>query len=70
MMLKNFLFYAFSTFINEFAAREGPAHMCRVWGIVTVCGFVTCVPMYVLGKVNRVWVAKGYARFFGEGGKA
>ncbi|KAJ4289662.1 hypothetical protein N0V90_010991 [Kalmusia sp. IMI 367209] len=27
MMIKNFLFYAFSTFINEFAAEKGPAHM-------------------------------------------
>ncbi|KAF1967348.1 MFS general substrate transporter [Bimuria novae-zelandiae CBS 107.79] len=68
MMLKNFLFYAFSTFINEFVATRGPAHMCRVWGIVTVCGFVTCVPMYVFGKLNRRWVGRAYVRFFGERG--
>lgn len=45
MMLKNFLFYAFSTFINEFAASHGPAHMCKLWGIITVCGFISCIPM-------------------------
>lgn len=45
MMIKNFLFYAFSTFINDFAAEKGPAHMCRTWGIITICGFTTCIPM-------------------------
>lgn len=53
MMMKNFLFYAFSSFINDFAARKGPAHMARVFGIATLAGFTTCVPMYVFGKVNR-----------------
>ncbi|KAF2280518.1 MFS general substrate transporter [Westerdykella ornata] len=65
MMIKNFLFYAFSTFINEFAAERGPGHMCRVFGIVTVCGFSTCVPMYVFGKVNRVWVHGMWRRYLG-----
>ncbi|KAF2016396.1 MFS general substrate transporter [Aaosphaeria arxii CBS 175.79] len=63
MMIKNFLFYAFSTFINEFAAKEGPGHMCRVFGIVTVCGFVSCIPMYMFGKVNRVWVHKLWSKY-------
>ena len=44
-MIKNFLFYAFSTFVNEFVSENGPGHMCRVFGTVTLCGFVTCVPM-------------------------
>ncbi|KAF2243389.1 serine/threonine kinase 16 [Trematosphaeria pertusa] len=65
MMIKNFLFYAFSTFVNEFAA-EGPGHMCRVFGIVTICGFTTCVPMYVLGKKNRVWVHRMWEKYLGE----
>jgi hypothetical protein len=52
MMIKNFLFYAFSTFINEFAAERGPGHMARVWGICTVCGFVTCVPMCKWNQVT------------------
>jgi len=66
MMIKNFIFYAFSTFINEYAAKEGPAHMCKVFGIVTLCGFTTCVPMYVFGKVNRVWVYKTWKRYTSE----
>ncbi|PSN67779.1 MFS general substrate transporter [Corynespora cassiicola Philippines] len=66
MMIKNFLFYAFSTFVNEYAAEKGPGHMCRVWGIVTLCGFTTCVPMYIFGKVNRVWMHKTWNRWFGE----
>jgi hypothetical protein len=45
MMIKNFLFYAFSTFVNEFVSEHGPGHMCRVFGIVTLCGFTTCIPM-------------------------
>ena len=52
-MIKNFLFYAFSTFINGFAAERGPAHMCKVWGIVTVCGFGTCVPMCKCSVLHR-----------------
>ncbi|OAG10928.1 serine/threonine kinase 16 [Paraphaeosphaeria sporulosa] len=66
MMIKNFLFYAFSTFINEFVAAHGPANMAKVWGIITVCGFVTCVPMYMFGKVNRSWVHHIYVKYLGD----
>ena len=66
MMIKNFLFYAFSTFINEFAASHGPDHMCKVWGIVTICGFATCVPMYIFGKVNRAFVHRMYTTYLGS----
>ncbi|KAF2710977.1 serine/threonine kinase 16 [Pleomassaria siparia CBS 279.74] len=66
MMIKNFVFYAFSTFINEYAAKGGPGHMCQVFGIVTLCGFATCVPMYVFGKVNRVWVYKIWKGYAGD----
>lgn len=65
MMIKNFLFYGFSTFVNEFAAKEGPGHMCRVWGIVTLAGFATCIPMYVFGKLNRVWIHGVLGRWTG-----
>ncbi|ORY17945.1 major facilitator superfamily domain-containing protein [Clohesyomyces aquaticus] len=66
MMIKNFLFYAFSTFINDWMAKEGPSHMCKVFGIVTLCGFTTCVPMYIFGKVNRVWVHRNWRKYIGE----
>ncbi|CAI6329017.1 unnamed protein product [Periconia digitata] len=58
MMIKNFLFYAFSSFINEFAAEKGPAHMARVFGIATLAGFTTCIPMYVFGKLNRATIVR------------
>jgi hypothetical protein len=45
MMIKNFLFYGFSQFVNDFVAERGAGHMCRVFGAATLCGFVTCVPM-------------------------
>ncbi|KAF2119088.1 major facilitator superfamily domain-containing protein [Lophiotrema nucula] len=66
MMIKNFLFYAFSTFVNDWAAEKGPANMTRTFGIVTICGFTTCIPMYVFGKRNRVWVHKMWTRYLGE----
>ncbi|KAF2262884.1 MFS general substrate transporter [Lojkania enalia] len=66
MMIKNFLFYAFSTFVNEWAASDGPDHMTRVFGIVTVCGFTTCVPMYMFGKLNRVWVYGLWKKYLGD----
>ncbi|KAF2640659.1 serine/threonine kinase 16 [Massarina eburnea CBS 473.64] len=66
MMIKNFIFYAFSTFINDFAASQGPGHMARVFGTVTLCGFTTCVPMYVFGKRNRVLVYRLWDRWLGK----
>ncbi|KAF2676267.1 MFS general substrate transporter [Lentithecium fluviatile CBS 122367] len=66
MMLKNFLFYAFSTFVNELVATRGPGYMCRLFGTITLCGFVTCVPMYIFGKRNRVWVHAMWAKYLNE----
>ncbi|KAF2727458.1 MFS transporter-like protein [Polyplosphaeria fusca] len=66
MMLKNFLFYAFSEFVNEWTAEKGPAEVTRVFGIVTLCGFVSCIPMYVFGKMNRVWVHRMWRRYLGD----
>lgn len=54
MMIKNFLFYSFSTFINDFAAKKGPGHMCKVFGIVTLCGFTTCIPMCKSSFANLI----------------
>jgi hypothetical protein len=45
MMLKNFLFYALSTFVNNMAAREGPGQVFKIFGIVTLCLLTTCFPM-------------------------
>jgi hypothetical protein len=59
-MIKNFLFYGFSQFVNDFVAEKGAGHMCRVFGAVTLCGFVTCVPMcksipFCQGCCSALW---------------
>lgn len=45
MMIKNFLFYAFSTMMNEWAAEDGPGMVFRTWGIVSICLLATTIPM-------------------------
>ncbi|KKY29919.1 putative mfs transporter [Diaporthe ampelina] len=45
MMLKNFLFYAFSTFINTWAAEAGSGEVFRVFGIVSLVLIALCIPM-------------------------
>lgn len=45
MMLKNFLFYAFSTFINTWAAEQGGGEVFRVFGITSMALLVLCIPM-------------------------
>lgn len=45
MMLKNFLFYAFSTMMNDWATRDGPGVIFRTWGIVSICLLATTIPM-------------------------
>lgn len=45
MMLKNFLFYAFSNFINTWAAEAGAGSVFRVFGIVSLALLALCVPM-------------------------
>lgn len=45
MMIKNFLFYAFSTMMNSWAATAGPGMVFRTWGIVSICLLATTIPM-------------------------
>lgn len=45
MMLKNFLFYGFSTFINTWTAVDGAGHVFKIWGIVSLCLLATSIPM-------------------------
>lgn len=44
-MLKNFLFYAFSEFINTWTAEQGGGAVFRVFGIVSLAMLATCIPM-------------------------
>ncbi|KAB5569915.1 major facilitator superfamily domain-containing protein [Coniochaeta sp. 2T2.1] len=63
MMLKNFLFYAFSTFINKWTAEDGAGFVFRTWGIVSLCLLATCIPMYIFGKLNRRMMSNIHARY-------
>ena len=45
MMLKNFCFYAFSTFINTWAEEKGAGEVFKVFGIVSLALLATCIPM-------------------------
>ncbi|KAG6368586.1 hypothetical protein INS49_002799 [Diaporthe citri] len=62
MMLKNFLFYAFSTFINTWAGEAGGGEVFRVFGIVSLVLIALCIPMYIFGKVNRKLMYNLYTR--------
>ena len=77
-MVKNFLFYAFSTFINSWAAKSGAGEVFKTWGIVSLCLLATCIPMCkslrrlrvlsltnradIFGKVNRKFMRDMYAK--------
>ncbi|KAH8909368.1 MFS general substrate transporter [Coniochaeta sp. PMI_546] len=63
MMLKNFPFYAFSTFINKWTAEDGAGFVFRTWGIVSLCLLATCIPMYIFGKVNRRMMSNVHAKY-------
>ncbi|KAF6809282.1 hypothetical protein CPLU01_15526 [Colletotrichum plurivorum] len=54
MMVKNFLYYAFSTFINTWTTNEGAGTVFRVLGIVSLALFTTCVPMCKLSPDDRL----------------
>ncbi|KAK1455618.1 hypothetical protein CMEL01_04378 [Colletotrichum melonis] len=62
MMLKNFLFYSFSTFINTWTTEAGPGTVFMVLGTVSLGLFTTCIPMYIFGKLNRRWITSLYAK--------
>ncbi|KAF2502681.1 MFS transporter-like protein [Lophium mytilinum] len=53
MMLKNFLFYAYSYFMNDWAASAGPAQVFEVFGGVYFALALTTIPLYIFGKRYR-----------------
>jgi hypothetical protein len=53
MMLKNFLFYGFSTFINKWTAVDGAGFVFRTWGIVSLCLLATSIPMCELSPHHK-----------------
>ncbi|KAF2099885.1 MFS general substrate transporter [Rhizodiscina lignyota] len=53
MMFKNFLFYGYSYFVNNWAAASGPGQVFYVWGGVSFALLLTTIPLYVFGKRYR-----------------
>jgi hypothetical protein len=55
MVFKNFLFYAFSYFVNDWTAKEGPAKVFYVFGGIAF-GMVATTPVFFFwGKRYRGW---------------
>ncbi|TVY92827.1 putative MFS-type transporter [Lachnellula willkommii] len=50
MVFKNFLFYGFSYFVNDWTATVGPAEVFYVFGGVAFALTLTTVPLYIFGK--------------------
>ncbi|KAJ5032711.1 uncharacterized protein L3040_009305 [Drepanopeziza brunnea f. sp. 'multigermtubi'] len=50
IILKNFLFYAYSYFVNDWTADAGPAEVFFVFGGAVIALTLTTIPLYVYGK--------------------
>lgn len=50
MVFKNFLFYGFSYFVNDWTATAGPAEVFYVFGGVVFALTLSTIPLYILGK--------------------
>lgn len=53
MVLKNFLFYGFSYFVNDWTAREGPATVFYVFGGIAAAMIITAPVFFFWGKKYR-----------------
>ncbi|KAK4550017.1 hypothetical protein LTR36_002984 [Oleoguttula mirabilis] len=53
MMFKNFLFFGYSYFVNNWAAEKGPGQVFYVYGGLTFAMALTTLPIYVWGKRYR-----------------
>ncbi|KAF7189546.1 putative MFS-type transporter [Pseudocercospora fuligena] len=53
MMFKNFIFYGFSYFVNDWAAAKGPGQVFYVFGGVASAIVLSTLPLYVYGKRYR-----------------
>ncbi|KAJ5774425.1 hypothetical protein N7457_009321 [Penicillium paradoxum] len=58
MTAKNFLFYGFSQFMNDWAEEKGPSEVLRTFGIATMCIMATSPLLYTFGKLNRYFMFK------------
>ena len=53
MMFKNFLFFGYSYFVNNWTATAGPGEVFYVWGGLTFALALTTIPLYIFGKRYR-----------------
>lgn len=53
MMFKNFLFFGYSYFVNNWTAIKGPGEVFYVWGGLTLFLALTTLPLYIYGKRYR-----------------
>ncbi|KAF7555108.1 hypothetical protein G7Z17_g2414 [Cylindrodendrum hubeiense] len=58
MIVKNFLLYGFSYFINDWIARWGPAKMFYCIAGIQLVLCLSTVPLYMYGKRLRSWCHK------------
>jgi len=55
---KNFMFFGFSYFFNNWIASSGPRIMFITCGSVAVGVLLTALPMYIFGKRIRAFYAR------------
>ncbi|PSK53758.1 MFS transporter-like protein 30 [Elsinoe australis] len=55
MAFKNLIIFAYAYFINDWAAREGPAQVLYVLGAVGAGLMITTPVLFIFGKRYRLW---------------
>lgn len=66
IMFKNFLFYGYTYFVNQWTAVSGPRDLLYTFGAISLAMISTSIPMYVLGKRYRAfWNRHNIFRKFG-----
>ncbi|KAI1618250.1 major facilitator superfamily domain-containing protein [Exophiala viscosa] len=55
MICKNFLFFGFTYFLNDWIASWGPAKMFNTIGGIQLALCLTTIPIWVFGKRLRAW---------------
>jgi hypothetical protein len=55
---KNFMFFGFSYFFNNWIASDGPRNMFLICGSISIAVLLTAFPIYVFGKKIRAFYAR------------
>lgn len=66
MMFKNFLFYGYSYFVNNWEASRGPGQEFYTFGGISFALALSALPMYIWGKRYRsFWHRHNLLKKFG-----